>query len=915
MKKIIIIFTCLIPLFAIADIDNNVRNEWMKGYTKLEAADKAAKAKRNQEAVPLYRSALAVFESVQRRYPQWNPTLLNYRINYCRQMIEQLSNVPEIKPESLSPNELVKLNKEYTNTIAQLSEERRFLESRVDVLTESLERARAEAAKAANVEATLSAASKTRKKLEETNNLLQLRLREANNELEALKKSTSGGDKEALKTIQKLQKTEDLLRQSQTDLAKITEDLKTSRNQVDGLNKAYEKLLHEKNEQAGVLDTLRELAQNRLTDIESLQSRLRTAQKNTADLEKTLQKREAALEKLKKKGAKEEEGGELSEDLQVARAKAVSLNEELLTLKGEYDKLRRQLQASEEQRARLSDRITSDTQVLKDSKDERTKGKQVAQLQKDLDEALAARTQLQQRLNAQIELTRKQEENITALTTDDSSNPNLARKVILQKAQIDKLATENNALNEQLKDADPLARKSLATIQTLHQQIADGKKKLERANQEIAELKANRDKTDDKQTAAIKKATEELDSQKPDQGSQDVAAWKTLYEKNFELAKQALTKEAEAHERVRRLEDRFLETQEQLDEREKELVAAQNALAIAETAAREAQSKLAAADLAAKTEAGQAGAAKGLSNSLADTTRDLQSKNLAINTLQSKITVLESQLKDANERATSQNKNLFALAEGDDEKAKWVEHIKQLTTRLEQEQKKRYALEMALAEKETSVQESKTVDTQKVDNGPDMQEERRRREREKDAVLKGYLRQAIDAEKQEKVEAAQWNYQKVLEMEPENRIALQRLGIIAANLGNDQDTIKYLQRAFRQDPDDPDTLFALGYSLIRQQEPDWAVSMLARAVALNPKNPDIARTYGMALATLGWTQAAEIQLEKAHNLKKEDPEAPLALAILLGSAKPPRLEEAKKWYQIAIQNGAQHDPGLDAVLK
>ncbi|MBR5839231.1 MAG: hypothetical protein IKZ84_11875, partial [Victivallales bacterium] len=341
MKKIIIIFTCLIPLFAVADIDSTVRDEWMKGYTKLESADKAAKAKRNQEAVPLYRSALAIFESVQRRYPQWNPTLLNYRINYCRQMIEQLSNVAEIKPESLTPNELVKLNKEYTNTIAQLSEERRFLESRVEVLTESLERARAEAAKAANVEATLSAASKTRKKLEETNNLLQLRLREANNELEALKKSTSGGDKEALKTIQKLQKTEDLLRQSQTDLARITEDLKTSRNQVDGLNKAYEKLLHEKNEQAGVLDTLRELAQNRLTDIESLQSRLRTAQKNTSDLEKTLQKREAALEKLKKKGAKEAEGGELSEDLQVARAKAVSLNEELLTLKGEYDKLKR----------------------------------------------------------------------------------------------------------------------------------------------------------------------------------------------------------------------------------------------------------------------------------------------------------------------------------------------------------------------------------------------------------------------------------------------------------------------------------------------------------------------------------------------------------------------------------------------
>ena len=302
MKKIIIIFACLIPLFAMADLDN-VRNEWMKGYTKLEAADKASKAKRNQEAIPLYRAALAVFESVQRRYPQWNPTLLNYRINYCRQMLEQLTTVQEVKPESLSPNDLVKLNKEYANTIAQLSEERRFLESRVEVLTESLDRARAEAAKAASVEASLSAASSNRKKLEETNNLLQLRLREANKEIEALKRASSA-DRDTLKTVQKLQKTEDLLRQSQTDLGRITEDLKSSRDKVDALNRSYDKLLREKNEQAEELENARKLAQNRLTDIESLQTRLKTAQKNATELEKTLQKREAALEKMKKKGSR-----------------------------------------------------------------------------------------------------------------------------------------------------------------------------------------------------------------------------------------------------------------------------------------------------------------------------------------------------------------------------------------------------------------------------------------------------------------------------------------------------------------------------------------------------------------------------------------------------------------------------------
>ena len=299
MKKIFIIFALLLPLFAMADLDN-VRNEWMKGYTKLEAADKAAKAKRTQEAIPLYRSALAVFESVQRRYPQWNPTLLNYRINYCRQMLEQLTSTPEVKPESLTPKDLVKLNKEYTNTIAQLSEERRFLESRVEVLTESLDRARAEAAKAAGVEASLSAASSSRKKLEETNNLLQLRLREANSEIEALKRASSA-DRDTLKTVQKLQKTENLLRQSQTDLGKLTEDLKSSRDKVDALNQAYDKLLREKNDLNNELDKIRNIAQNRLTDNESLQTRLKTAQKNAAELEKTLQKRETALEKLKKK--------------------------------------------------------------------------------------------------------------------------------------------------------------------------------------------------------------------------------------------------------------------------------------------------------------------------------------------------------------------------------------------------------------------------------------------------------------------------------------------------------------------------------------------------------------------------------------------------------------------------------------
>jgi Flp pilus assembly protein TadD len=86
-------------------------------------------------------------------------------------------------------------------------------------------------------------------------------------------------------------------------------------------------------------------------------------------------------------------------------------------------------------------------------------------------------------------------------------------------------------------------------------------------------------------------------------------------------------------------------------------------------------------------------------------------------------------------------------------------------------------------------------------------------------------------------------------------------------------------------------------------------------VSLHPDNVNAARAYGIALLTMGWTQAAEIQLKKAYQMKPEDPETAFNLAVLLATANPPRLPEAAQWYQTAVKNGAQPDPGLDAALK
>ena len=74
------------------------------------------------------------------------------------------------------------------------------------------------------------------------------------------------------------------------------------------------------------------------------------------------------------------------------------------------------------------------------------------------------------------------------------------------------------------------------------------------------------------------------------------------------------------------------------------------------------------------------------------------------------------------------------------------------------------------------------------------------------------------------------------------------------------------------------------------------------------------RSYGTVLMTLGWTQAAEKELRAAAELKPNDAETAFNLAVLLASAQPARLDEARKWYLEALKNGAQNDPGLDQVL-
>ena len=100
----------------------------------------------------------------------------------------------------------------------------------------------------------------------------------------------------------------------------------------------------------------------------------------------------------------------------------------------------------------------------------------------------------------------------------------------------------------------------------------------------------------------------------------------------------------------------------------------------------------------------------------------------------------------------------------------------------------------------------------------------------------------------------------------------------------------------------------------RQAWLDYIKLIAMTLVVVYHTPPRYDNAHEAALFNMGWTEAAATRLLEAHRLKPDDPEAPFNLAVLYATAKQPDYQEASKWYKIAINNGAQHDPGLDRVL-
>jgi len=68
-------------------------------YARLSKADEAREAHQWAEAARLYREALFIYTELNKQYPDWQPAVVGFRLNYCRGQIEKLTRLAAASAE------------------------------------------------------------------------------------------------------------------------------------------------------------------------------------------------------------------------------------------------------------------------------------------------------------------------------------------------------------------------------------------------------------------------------------------------------------------------------------------------------------------------------------------------------------------------------------------------------------------------------------------------------------------------------------------------------------------------------------------------------------------------------------------------------------------------------------------------
>ncbi len=163
-------------------------------------------------------------------------------------------------------------------------------------------------------------------------------------------------------------------------------------------------------------------------------------------------------------------------------------------------------------------------------------------------------------------------------------------------------------------------------------------------------------------------------------------------------------------------------------------------------------------------------------------------------------------------------------------------------------------------------------------------------------------------------DAAEADYMKILDRDPNNAIALANLATIELQQSKLDEAEAHITAALKQTPDDAYNLSTLGYLKFRQEKYDEAFKALSRAEQIDPNNPEIENYLGVTLSHQGQRKAAETALRRAIMLNPNYAPAHNNLAVIYLSQTPPQPEMARWHYQKALDAGQPRNPDLEKML-
>lgn len=186
-------------------------------------------------------------------------------------------------------------------------------------------------------------------------------------------------------------------------------------------------------------------------------------------------------------------------------------------------------------------------------------------------------------------------------------------------------------------------------------------------------------------------------------------------------------------------------------------------------------------------------------------------------------------------------------------------------------------------------------------------------------VLPAELKEAVQLAKklyeEKDFAGAEKQYQKIISQAPENYYALTNLAVTQFHLGRLSAAEVALRKAVAVQPSRPDAYTILGIVNYRQGRFDDGVTVLSRAIELNDKDSAAHNYLGITLSEKGDSERAARELKRAIEINPEYADAHFNLAVVYATTKPPKKDLAKEHYAKATSLGAPPDSSLERLIQ